>query len=192
MSSGSPDEAEANAAATKIQAVHRGRTVRKQTAKLASSSSPPEAAAANEAAGDVPAPAGTADSKPDTLPLRDGLAPPEVGKAFFKAVEDKNYDVWLQTLHMECRSHPSSRAPGPFSCNDWELLRERVRKHSVSYRLDEEKHSLDGLHVMLRYAPLYGDVPGYDQGERLVAKDTVLELEREGAEWRVMAILQTA
>mmetsp|Transcript_18757 Transcript_18757/g.52211 ORF Transcript_18757/g.52211 Transcript_18757/m.52211 type:complete len:200 (-) Transcript_18757:154-753(-) len=180
------DDPELNAAATKIQAVQKGRKARADVAQMKAE----QDAGHGTALDNSQALENNGEKK---LELHNGLTPQEVAEKFFRAVELKDYDIWLHTLHMEARSHPSNRAPGPFAVQEWETLRERVRKHSVQYRLEDEKGDADRSYfVTLRFAPLYGDVPGYDEGERLSKRDILLELEKDSEEWRIMAVHESS
>eukprot|EP00193_Tetraselmis_chui_P004884 CAMPEP_0177754926 /NCGR_PEP_ID=MMETSP0491_2-20121128/2281_1 /TAXON_ID=63592 /ORGANISM="Tetraselmis chuii, Strain PLY429" /LENGTH=185 /DNA_ID=CAMNT_0019270365 /DNA_START=15 /DNA_END=569 /DNA_ORIENTATION=+ len=173
---------EANAAATKIQAVQKGRRARADVADMRASREE-EGGQENKEAEVDEGSAIVLHSEAPKPELAKGMDAKEVAEMFFLAVENRDYDTWLHCLHMESRSHPSSREPGPFWCQSWEALRDSVRKHSANYRLESETPNVSQKYVTLRYAPLYGDVPGYNIGDRLSTKNVVLEMERDDTEW---------
>eukprot|EP00873_Tetraselmis_striata_P039076 jgi/Tetstr1/459340/TSEL_004735.t1 len=178
-----------NAAATKIQAVQKGRRARADVATLRASQELDASQEAAAAEGPVDnSSALVAQPEEEKLELVAGLDPTQIAQLFFLAVQNQDYDTWLHCLHMETRSHPSSREPGPFWCQSWEALRGSVRKHSATYRLETKDPDMTQKFLTLKFAPLYGDVPGYAEGERLSSKNIVLDMEKEETEWRVQSI----
>lgn len=122
--------------------------------------------------------------------LPKGLQPQAVSELFFQACEADDYHSYLATLHIDARSNATTPIPGPFESCHWEEGRSRVEKYRVTYEYLGQSNSgvkANERFVTLRYRPLYGHVPGYQQGKAL-GVEISLELREQGGpggEWRV-------
>ncbi|KAF5828632.1 hypothetical protein DUNSADRAFT_17306 [Dunaliella salina] len=116
-----------------------------------------------------------------------GASPTEVADLYFKACYEGNPKLFLATCHLDLRGNSSSGSPGPFHKSNWELGRLRVEKYKVTYKLVREANrggeQTEG-YVSLHYTPLFGPVPGYEEGAAL-GPVVILTMKRAQGEWRV-------
>lgn len=48
-----------------------------------------------------------------------GLSPQDVCAHYFGACRDEDCELWIATLHLSKRVHPTSEDPGPFCTCNW-------------------------------------------------------------------------
>eukprot|EP00798_Chlamydomonas_sp_ICE-L_P006346 gene6346-2972_t len=136
-------------------------------------------------------------SEPPRAPVEDlsnviakGLTPEELCQTYFRACWDQKPDVFLATLALEMKGDATTLCPGPFFSSDWERGRVRVEKYMVSYKSKGPGQASKSGHepvLTLQFEPLYGPVPGYDEGSPLggTVKIVMKQQGGENGEWRI-------